>query len=106
MKKFRVGQIVTIRKDMKEGGTYKVYCNRKMVQLRGNKVKILGVSDNAYGGFPRYSISGIGSEWIWTHDMFGTGKEVLDLSHIKPYGIVKFLKDVDKGVYSKKRGKK
>ena len=30
----------------------------------------------------------------------------LDLSHIKPYGIVKFLKDVDKGVYSKKRGKK
>ena len=33
------------------------------------------------------------------------GPRILDLSHIKPYGIVGFLKDLDNRVYTKRKKK-
>ena len=60
--KFKVGDRVRIRKDLKEGHEYKYYVNDSMEKLAGKCVEILEADSDSY--------QVAGSKFSWSEDMF------------------------------------
>jgi hypothetical protein len=65
MRKFKVGDRVTIKKDLKEGGMYETYVNDEMEALAGHEVTITTFVYNS-----DYKIDLDGGNFYWSEDMF------------------------------------
>ena len=64
--KFKVGDRVRIRKDLKEGHMFKVYVDEEMEEFKGKIVCIDKVNEDD----EFYFIKEDDNEWEWTEDMF------------------------------------
>ncbi len=66
--KYKIGDKIRVRKDLKEGREYKIYVSNKMTSYKGQIMTIKAIEDDCYilkeakrtDGFP---------EWYWTDDM-------------------------------------
>lgn len=65
--KFKVGDKVRIKRDLKEGGNFKVYVTDGMEELAGKIVTITDAWENDGG---RYSIKEDSYNYTWSEDMF------------------------------------
>lgn len=70
MKSYKVGEMVTVRKDLTPGHKYFIYCNDHMIKYAGKHAKIVR-NLNSYS----YRLCIDGRTWEWTCDMFEDGDE-------------------------------
>lgn len=67
--KYKVGDKVKIKSDLKHGGGYYLYyVNRNMVEFRGMIVEIIYASENSSGN-EHYIIKGDKNKYAWSDDM-------------------------------------
>lgn len=71
MTKYKVGDKVRVRKDLKEGNDYSIYVNKDMEKYRG-QIKVVEKADKNYG-CDKYELAGVidedGDGWHFTNDM-------------------------------------
>ena len=76
---FKVGDLVRVRSDLREGDNYGAYCNLIMLNYRGKKYRI----DKIFDGYsePHYELEGC--VWSWTADMLEPAIEKLTIEEFK-----------------------
>ncbi len=63
---FKVGDTVKVVDNLKEGNTFKVYCNNQMTHYRGKEMVIS--SSHRYKDYPCYRLEKL-TRWEFTEDM-------------------------------------